>query len=99
MKKGDIVIGQNFVHNKVYNGMEGEIVEDLRYRYWHIVSTGAGREGYAYKVLWANGNLYTQEPFQLRKKKPPNKDIELTRANPVSWDECLWSPEHEHHLL
>lgn len=70
-KVGEIVIGQNFILATSRNGMEAEIIGALEMRQWIIRDTGRMGESVAYKVRWADGEITSQEPPYLRRKKPP----------------------------
>jgi len=39
-----------------------------------------------------HGEWFCQRKY-LKKKRPPNKDIEETRLHSIEWDDCIWQPE------
>lgn len=73
-KVGEVAIGQNFVNNTKYNGMECTVVSalDLVTTRHHI--TGEVTTAYRYGVKWADGWLTYQESHYLRKRRPPASD-------------------------
>lgn len=99
---GEIAIGQGFLVNTDFNGVEGEITGGLAPRLSVNKSTGEVVLIESYQITWASGEKEHVAPKNLRKKKPRNRDITETRENPISWDdvktfegEPIWQPEKE----
>ena len=73
-------------------GMEVEVVSEL-FAYEGILG---------YKIMIpgmpcpfepsTNGEWFAPREC-LKKKRPPNRDIEETRLHPIEWDDCIWQPE------
>ena len=91
MNVGDIAIGQNHKHYREHNGMEAEIIGELRIRRG-MQPNGNIVEGLTYEVKWANGDKTVSDPKYLRKRPHRN--------TMTSWEEVKkitnWRPEHEH---
>lgn len=85
-KVGDMAIGQNFVTDVQFNGMECEIIGNYD-RHLGIGRDGDLRPIEGYKVLWANGKKSIQKEYQLKKKYDGD--------NVVDWETCLWKPTEE----
>lgn len=86
-KIGEIVVGQNFTVTTKYNGMEAEIIGGLEFRRART-SHGKLERGSMYRVQWADGKITSQFPHELRRKKPPKREIDTV----VAWSDCAWRP-------
>lgn len=77
-KVGEIVVGQNCTWLTQYNGMECEVIEPLAERW----TNHNGNFGFrvTYRVRWANGDVNTPLPTQLRRRKPPTTGEESVLA-------------------
>jgi len=71
---GEIVIGQNFINWPERNGMECEIIGELKERGSSSLTTGIYTVDECYEVKWEDGITSAQKPYFLRKKKPPEID-------------------------
>jgi len=71
---------------------EVEIIGPLRKRrWWDWDRENVSGCSLCYKID-VDGDLdCIAEPYELRKKKPPKDDAN----DVVSWDDCIWRPEHE----
>lgn len=87
-KIGAICIGQNFVQFPERNGMECEIIGELKERRGRG-PTGKLFAALSYRVHWADGKVYAVRPRNLRLKKPPVREIDTV----VSWETCAWRPK------
>jgi hypothetical protein len=87
-KVGDVCIGQNFVRDLEYNGMECVVVGGLEVREWYRSDTGEGGCDINYLVRWENGEVCCQQPFYLRAKQPPRHWLNEV----VSWETVGWMP-------
>ena len=75
---GEIVVGRNFVRQTQRNGAECEIIGPLQLR--RLVYADAPSESVmAYRVRWANGDIESQPPIRLRKRRPPSTDESESR--------------------
>jgi hypothetical protein len=84
-KVNEIVIGQNFIVDTQFNGMEAIIIGGLEMRPWSYEDTGESGESLAYEVEWENGEVTVQEPFTLRRKPPTTGEasvLALFRVTP-----------------
>lgn len=70
-KVGEAVIGQNFIVSTELNGMEAEIIGGLTMRRGFDAVTLEFAETMCYEVMWATGAVSLQEPWYLRRRKPP----------------------------
>lgn len=73
-KLGEVVIGQGFVSHPQYNGLECEIVEELRHRDGRLLRDNSLIKASFYKVRWSNGEENGVFPQNLRRRKPPASD-------------------------
>lgn len=78
---GEIAIAVNSVEGRI-DGSEVEVTHPYGL-YLHC----SGEMVMAY-VVEHEGCQYLARPWQLRKKKPPREDLQVTR-----WDQCPWQPE------
>lgn len=83
---GEIAIGQNFVDQKQWNGMECEIIGSLQLCTSINLTTREETTAPRYAVKWADGFVSYQEPIYLRKRHQPQKQKTTT------WDKCVWQP-------
>lgn len=91
LRIGDLAEGQKFTQpNSIrYNGMQCEVIADLKVHRGRDRVTGRERIGLGYRVLWANGNTAIVRPRNLKfsMKRPMDKKI--------PWEDCAWSPHPE----
>ena len=73
---GETVIGQNFIYCLENNGDECEIIGGLKLRSGTVRRTRKVKSEQMYIVKWSCGKVTAQAPCHLRKKKPPEEDIE-----------------------
>ena len=76
---GDVVIGQGFNVTTKRNGMEAIIIEPEMMRH---TKDDLGVRAYepCYMVEWADGDVFAQCEYQLRKKKPPEESGDITET-------------------
>lgn len=68
---GEIAVGQNFNHDAECNGMEGEIIGELKIRTSTGRTTGIVTTELKYVIKWKDWGRGCVRPYNLRKKKPP----------------------------
>jgi hypothetical protein len=78
-KVGEVCVGQNFVLDPKYNGVEC-VVDEPFGEYVGIDRAGLPRRRIGYGVRWANGELSYVNPHNLRRKRPPTTGEELIIA-------------------
>jgi hypothetical protein len=92
MKIGDIAIGCNFTFHTFRNGMECEIIGELKDRVSRNLNSGEERVLHCYKVAWSDGSSTVQEPHFLRPKDEPGdwETLNDKMGRPI------WRPEVIH---
>jgi hypothetical protein len=84
---GEIAIVAHPRFHPEHTGMECQIIGELRLRKG-IDSDGSSFCEPRYQIQYPNGAIYTAQPCQLRKRRPPRQDLEIVR-----WDQCPWQPK------
>lgn len=84
---GEIAIMCNSEFFPENDGQECTIVDGLEWRQGQL----SGELRLTYRVQRTDGALFLNMPHQLRKKRPPREDLQVTR-----WSECPWQPESIH---
>lgn len=79
-KVGEVCIGQNFVNSPELNGLECVIIGGLVERLSKHLITGLITSGFRYRVQFADGSIFAQEPYFLRLKQPPTSAKSIMRA-------------------
>lgn len=87
-KVGDIIIGQNFIFNLSYNGLEGEVIAAEKIRRTRKRNTNEIDNVLSYLILWSNNNMTAQKEFNLRKKPPKEKTSTWEEVEKISG----WNP-------
>jgi hypothetical protein len=77
-KIGEIIEGQNFIYQTYRNGMEGKIISDLELNTGRQAWDGIITTKYRHEISWSDGTTTLQQPWYLRKKKPP-KEIDWVK--------------------
>lgn len=77
-KVGEVVIGQGFTISPEYNGMECTILEHLRYydKVPRRTRPNVYLSGWMHHVHWANGEHGREYPWNLRKRKQPDDNVD-----------------------
>jgi len=81
---GEIVILAKPQYIMDIAGLEAEVIGPLKLRR----NTRTDEPFLCYVVQLQDGRRFGAEPHQLRKKRPPRKDLEVVR-----WADCPWQPE------
>jgi hypothetical protein len=79
-KVGDVCVGQNFVFSTDRNGMECTVIGGLQMRPGINHITGKAAWEMLYDVRWADGAESFQEPYTLRRKRPPTTGEQMIRS-------------------
>lgn len=93
-KVGEIAIIQNSINYPQLDGEEVEILAGLELREALIQGEVVKAECYLVILIGKLGpdghSIFHSMPHQLRRKRPPRREIDTT----VSWSECAWEPMH-----
>jgi hypothetical protein len=84
---GEIAIMCNPEFHPENDGRECTVIGGLQPR----TGRQTDRTELAYRVQRDDGAIFMCRPYQLRKKRPPRKDLEVVR-----WADCPWQPESIH---
>jgi hypothetical protein len=75
-KVGEIILGQNFIHETFRNNMEGEVISPLIYGEARQSADGAISKDWRHHIRWSDGSVTVQQPKYLKKKPPPPDVVE-----------------------
>lgn len=74
-KVGEVLVGQNHVVHTDRNGMQCEVLGELRMRTGRSAALGGAlKTSLQYLVQWADGRVWNAAPQYLRRRKPPVAD-------------------------
>ena len=71
----EIAVGQNFIKDIQWNGMECEIIGGLQEREAFYLMASEAHKVLSYKVKWMDGSISIQPEHNLKKKKPPQEQL------------------------
>lgn len=80
---GEVAIAQNLTYRPEKNGLEVIVRSRLYFANWISTSGNGFGEGWGYDVKWSDGDITFQEPWELRKRRPPQDWAKLCELDNI----------------